>query len=250
MVKVKKDLTGQQFGRLLVIQQIDDYIAPNGKHYARWLCRCSCADKKEVSVTGNNLTSGNIQSCGCLFKETLIERNKQTKKKYNQYNYSKEYGIGYCSNTGNEFYFDWDDFDVIKEYCWNEHIKTNGYHVLEAPNGESGKNISMAQLLGCKGYDHKNRNTLDNRRENLRPAIQKENVRNKSIQKNNTSGVTGVSYLQDSGKWRARITYNEKEIYLGSYIIKEDAIYARLKAEKEYFGEFAPQKHLFEQYGI
>lgn len=250
MVKVKNDLTGQQFGRLLVIKQTDDYIAPNGKHHARWLCKCNCADEKEISITGYNLTDGKIKSCGCLAKEMLIERNKQTKKKYNQYDYSREYGVGYCSNTGNEFYFDWDDFDVIKEYCWNEHIKTNGYHILEASSGQDGENISMAQLLGCKGYDHKNRNPLDNRRENLRPATQKENTRNKSKQKNNTSGVTGVGYLKKNGMWRARITYNETEIFLGLFPNKDDAIIARLKAEKEYFGEFAPQQHLFEQYGV
>lgn len=51
-------------------------------------------------------------------------------------------------------------------------------------------------------------------------------------------------------KWRARIHIGAKEIYLGEFIDKESAIRARLIAEKEYFKEFAPQRHLFEQYGI
>lgn len=41
-----------------------------------------------------------------------------------------------------------------------------------------------------------------------------------------------------------------KEIYLGTFTLKEDATKARLAAEAKYFGEFAPQKHLFEEYGI
>lgn len=43
---------------------------------------------------------------------------------------------------------------------------------------------------------------------------------------------------------------NNKTKYLGSFKNKEGAIKARLEAEAKYFGEFAPQKHLFEQYGI
>ena len=43
---------------------------------------------------------------------------------------------------------------------------------------------------------------------------------------------------------------NNKTKYLGSFKNKEGAIKARLEAEAKYFGEFAPQRHLFEQYGI
>ena len=37
-----RDYTGQQFGKLTVIKRIDDYVAKNGHHHSRWLCRCSC----------------------------------------------------------------------------------------------------------------------------------------------------------------------------------------------------------------
>lgn len=251
MVKVKEDLTGQIFGRWLVLKQAEDYITPKtGKHQAMWLCECLCDEHTKKIISGNNLKSHKSQSCGCLFRENLIQFNKETKKKYNKYDYSKEYGVGYCSNTGNEFYFDWEDFDKIKDYCWNEHIKKNGYHVLETYCKQQDKNIPMMHLFGYKRYDHENRNPLDNRKANLRKATQQENVRNKSIQKNNTSGVTGVGYLSNTGSWRARITYNEKSIYLGTFKNKDEAIKARLMAEKKYFGEFAPQRHLFEQYEI
>ena len=251
MVKVKEDLTGRQFGRLIVICQAEDYIQPsNGKHRAQWLCECSCEEHNQVVVAANNLKSGKVNSCGCIRKELVTEFNQETKKKYNKYDLSGEFGIGWTSNTNEEFYFDIEDYDQIKDCCWNEHIKTNGYHVLETYDDKTNKVISMMHILGFKGYDHKNRNTLDNRKENLRPATQHENVMNKGLQKNNVSGVTGVGWIKKLQKWRARITYNEKEIYLGLFANKDDAIKARLEAEKEYFGEFAPQQHLFKQYNI
>lgn len=49
---------------------------------------------------------------------------------------------------------------------------------------------------------------------------------------------------------RSYIDMNHKRINIGTFNDKNDAIIARLKAEKEYFGEFAPQQHLFEEYGI
>jgi hypothetical protein len=41
-----------------------------------------------------------------------------------------------------------------------------------------------------------------------------------------------------------------KTINLGYFVNKTDAVIARLRAENQYFKDFAPQRHLFEQYGI
>ena len=72
---------------------------------------------------------------------------------------------------------------------------------------------------------------------------------NRTLRKNN-SGITGVRLDKRRNKWRASITLNQKFIWLGEYADKDDAIKARLLAEAKYFGDFAPQHHLFEQYGI
>ena len=89
--------------------------------------------------------------------------------------------------------------------------------------------------------DHINRNTLDNRKENLRLATMQQNAMNRSVQPNNTSGIPGVSWRKDRNKWRAFITINGKQKSLGLYENKEDAIAARKIAEEKYFGEFAPK---------
>tara|TARA_R100000995_G_scaffold84711_1_gene64431 strand:+ start:3495 stop:4145 length:651 start_codon:yes stop_codon:yes gene_type:complete len=88
-----------------------------------------------------------------------------------------------------------------------------------------------------KEVDHKDRNPLNNKIDNLRLATKKENCRNSSMSKNNTSGVTGVHWHKVKKKWEATITEGKKK-YLGIFTNKEDAIKARKEAEIKYYGEF------------
>jgi hypothetical protein len=231
MVKTKDNLIGIRFGKLTVLKQEEDYVSPKGQHIAHWLCQCDCGN--QVIVHGFNLRKqSGTKSCGCLQKEATIKKHK----KQNIYNLSGEFGIGYdCNNK--EFYFDLEDFNKIKNYCWN--IDNNGYVFC------SSKNIYMHRLImNCaKGLmpDHINgvESRNDNRKCNLRIATYSQNNINKKIGKNNTSGVAGVSFNKRMNKWVAYISIDKKHIYLGSFISKDGAIQKRLDAEKEYFGEWS-----------
>lgn len=66
----------------------------------------------------------------------------------------------------------------------------------------------------------------------------------------NKSGVVGVSWNKKRNNWKSVLIFDGKENYLGNFKNKDDAIKARLLAEVQYYGEYAPQKHLFNQYGI
>lgn len=257
MVKVKEDMTGWKMwehgfsdSRLTVIKQTEDYISLNGAHYSQWLCECNCSNKTIIVARGNDIRRGHVRSCGCLQKELATKRLPINTKK-NNYDLSGEYGIGYCSNTNNKFYFDMDDYDKIKDYCWYECVY-RGYSSLKTNiitiNGR--RLIRMHILLGYKYHDHIDRNPLNNRKSNLRPSTATENARNHSKSKNNTSGFIGVSWSNKENRWRSYIKIDRKSKMLGSFTNKEDAIIARLQAEAKYFGEFAPQRHLFEEYGI
>ena len=257
MVKVREDMTGwvmSEHGvpdsRLTVVEQTEDYIRPDGRHEARWLCECSCEKHKEVIVAGYLLKSGGVRSCGCLQKESEIQNGKNTHQ-VNKYDLYGEYGIGWTNNTNQEFYFDLEDYELIKDYCWYEHYnQKTGYRRLKAWNPSTKKSIVMSHLMGYRKYDHENRNPLDNRKSNFRLATDAENARNRSLLTTNTSGVTGVGWHKSSQTWRARIMVDGKSISLGSFNNKDDAIRARLCAEAKYYGVFAPQKHLFKKYNV
>jgi hypothetical protein len=99
--------------------------------------------------------------------------------------------------------------------------------------------------------DHINRNRLDNRKRNLRLIHESKNHSNISLKSNNTSGVMGVYKIKNRPSWEAFIAIDGNRISLKSYKTKKEAIIARLKAEKKYFGElYAPQRHLFKNYNI
>ncbi|PHS60376.1 MAG: Fis family transcriptional regulator [Flavobacterium sp.] len=84
----------------------------------------------------------------------------------------------------------------------------------------------------AEDIDHKDGNGLNNRWDNLRSVSHSVNGRNQKQHSTNTSGVTGIAYRKDSGKWRARIMVDTKMISLGTFKNKEDAIIARKEAEK------------------
>jgi hypothetical protein len=87
--------------------------------------------------------------------------------------------------------------------------------------------------------DHKDLNPANNRIENLREATRNDNARNKSKQKNNTTGYIGVSFRKDSNKFRAMIAVNSKSIRLGSYLTAYEAALAYNEAAKRFHGKFA-----------
>jgi hypothetical protein len=62
------DLTGQQFGRLVAIENVEkpEHLKSKGIY---WRCKCSCGNEKIVSA--DNLKSGHTQSCGCISQEKL-----------------------------------------------------------------------------------------------------------------------------------------------------------------------------------
>lgn len=222
-----RDLTGQRFGMLVVISRASN----RGKRTA-WNCRCDCGN--DTIVIGANLVRGHTQSCGCNTAKAIGAK----LKKYNRYDLSGDYGVGYCSD-GTPFYFDKEDYDLIKDYCWCN----NGYgYIVAGEIGDSKKLVLMHQLITGKKYqDHKNTHKNDNRKENLRDATRSQNNMNRGIQSNNTSGVTGVQWDKKQQKWVAQIKISGKTILLGYYPLKEEAVYARKEAEKKYFGEFAYQ---------
>lgn len=228
-----KDLTGKTFGRLTVLE-----LAPERKqNKVTWLCQCSCG--KLTSVVGNSLSTGNTTSCGCAKLDRLIKYNKEVHRTHNRYDVFGDY-TKVWTNSGVEFVVDTSDLDVILNYGWYTH--PDGY----IRGFENGAHFLLhRKLMNAKDdefVDHRNGITLDNRRCNLRICTNEQNAQNAKLQVNNTVGFKGVTIKRrKNGKlvYCASIGFNGKRIYLGEFYNIEEAINARIIAEKKYYGEFS-----------
>ena len=89
---------------------------------------------------------------------------------------------------------------------------------------------------GCDFIDHRDCDRTNNSVENLRWVTHQENMQNRALAKNNTSGFKGVRF--DKGKWRARIMVDGKEIHLGRFDTAEEAVAVRSARANQEFGEF------------
>lgn len=232
------DLTGQKFGRLTVIERAPDSFTPKGLRVVMWRCRCDCGNEKNVSSAC--LRNKTTKSCGCHKREKQSKR-QLNNRKHNRYDLSGDFGIGYDSND-KEFYFDLEDYDLIKDYTWIVYGK--GYVITHIPNEGTVRMHRFIFKDIIKPYpenlvDHINHNLADNRRCNLRITTPSENGSNISISKRNTSGVTGVYYEKAPQKWVASIRKNRKLITLGKFDEFDDAVKARKEAEEIYFGKYS-----------
>lgn len=82
--------------------------------------------------------------------------------------------------------------------------------------------------------DHINGNRADNRIYNLRLVSRSQNSQNSGIRSDNTSGVKGVHFRKDTGKYSACIQVDGKVTWLGCFLTLDEAIEARKIAEEEY----------------
>jgi hypothetical protein len=89
--------------------------------------------------------------------------------------------------------------------------------------------------------DHIDRDPLNNSVENLRLATGQQNCRNQDKRTTNKSGVKGVHFNRQTGRFRASIMVNWRKFNLGEYYTLEEAAAARKSAEIKYFGEFNPR---------
>ena len=239
IVTVKEDLTNKKIGDWIVICQAKDYINPNtGKRYAQWLCECSCEKRTRKIIQQGRLKNNKYLQC-CNYKS---EQTSKRSKGHNTYDLSGQYGIGY-TQKGEEFWFDLDDYDLIKDYYWSK--DKDGYFSTRVWNETYYKRVSLHRLIMKFPYStdidhiHGKWSKHDNRKSNLRITTRSQNNMNKYLQSNNSSGIAGVSWFSKTNQWRAHITVNRKFIHLGLFDKFEDAVKVRKKAEDKYFGEYS-----------
>lgn len=148
---------------------------------------------------------------------------------------------------GQETIIDPIDHD-LRDHKWHALKAKNGYYAQRTIHTGDGKKHSirmsrviLSRMIGRdvernEQAEHINRNTLDNRRENIRIASQSQNNMNTKRRLDNTSGYKGVS--KRGNKWRAYIQVDYKQIHLGYFDTEELAHKARDNAADHFHGEF------------
>jgi len=144
---------------------------------------------------------------------------------------------------------DGEDFDWLSKWKWcylRDPTKKTGY-AIRRNNSKPKQPLIRMHVAIMKRYkrwqhgkqvDHINTCGCDNRKENLRLETRGEQGANGGLQSNNTSGVTGVYWNKNRGKWQASIRINGKLKHLGYFDDFDEAVKERLKAEYKHFGEF------------
>lgn len=207
------DRKGQRYGRLIVIERAEN--DNNGK--ATWLCQCDCGNR--VIVSAKNLSRG-TESCGCLIRgKPLIMRRTHANKLYNQWS-----GMIYrCTHQAASHYERYGERGVSVCQEWLDSFEN--FADWSIKNGYAD-NLEIDRIDNNGNYSPNN----------CRWVSHMENSRNRNTRCTSKSGVAGVMFRKDIHKWRVSIGVNYKSINIGNYDTFEDAVAARKKAEKEYWG--------------
>lgn len=143
------DLTGQRFGKLIVVQKGTTHTTPSGQEKIRWLCLCLCGKQKEIK--GENLKRGRSNTCGLCPK--IKQPQKEPTAVFNRYKRSVQ----------NQNII----FELSKEEFKSLTSLQNCFWCDREPNGARNKLIKLIPDLGytidnvfsvcqsCKYTDHK-----------------------------------------------------------------------------------------------
>lgn len=152
---------------------------------------------------------------------------------------------------GYKVQIDGDDYKRVSSLKWYMDKRTNKrygtfyfYHRFRDISTNTTYQVALHRyIMGCtindgKTVDHINRDTLDNRKSNLRICTSEGNARNHKKRSDNTTGYKGVAFFKRDGNYLAYIYYNGKQRHLGYYDTPEEAHAAYCEASKKYHGEF------------
>jgi hypothetical protein len=206
------DLTGQRFGKLVVIQQGKYHIQKSGKKLITWKCKCDCGNVKEIE--GSALRRGKSKSCGCSqndyrSKFGQLKRKDEIGNKYGRLTVIKETGERSAGSLVYECKCDCGNTTVVRATSLRDgSVRSCGCLQKEKAKLSQKTNAKIGNYKGTRI-----------------PSL------NETLYKSNTTGVRGVYKFGE--KYMAMIGIQKEMKYLGLYKDIDDARKARQTAEDE-----------------
>lgn len=151
-------------------------------------------------------------------------------------------GIGCVPLTrGQVALVDPDLLGILTVWNWSALPLNGGFYAVRRTRGTLVYMHRQVLAEPSGDVDHRNGNSLDNRRANLRKASRSENNANARLSRHNVSGYKGVVYcaFHPRNPWRARINVEGTRHSLGFYATAKQAADAYDEAAVKFFGEFA-----------
>ena len=246
---MKKCMIGERYGSLVVIEK----VKIQGKPKTYWKCQCDCGNT--CVVEDSHLKNGHTKSCGCRRRIRLREKRLDLTGQ----RYGRLVVLGPATgNTENLVAAGWKN-DRSKELTASR-AGCSGKVAGETAVSQSIRPDRMSDYWLCQCDCGKQ---CVCRKENLRSGVTRscgclqEEQRKVNMKKaihftegtcveriacrrtfsNNTSGHRGV-YRRENNRWRASIGFQGKSYNLGSFATYEEAVQARLDAEKRFYDPF------------
>lgn len=205
------DITGMRSGRLVAVEPTNE----KRRSSVLWRCKCDCGG--EILAEPYKIRNKVIASCGCIRTEKKIK--DITGHKFGRLTalerLDKKRGSSFmwhcqcdCGNT----------LDTSANSLLSGNTRSCGCLRVEAIKRTNAKYGSVADRM------------------RLVDGTCVDRIERSRLQKNNTSGHTGVQAR--GNKWIAVITFKKEVHYLGIFETQQEAIQARKDAEKRFFGEF------------
>lgn len=228
------NLVGERYTKLLVVEEAETHILPGGQNSRRWLCKCDCGKTKVIHQS--SLRSGLTKSCGCLMKNPNIDHSLLDSRQYgiwagmkHRCNHENASGYEYYGGRGITYDPKWETFTGF----WED--MSEGYN--------DNLTLDRKDFEGnyCK--------------DNCRWATVREQARNKGMNSNNKSGVTGVGLSHDrygNRSWGASWVDSEGRVNRRSFAAKrhgeERAFRLACEARQEAMDEMKSKGEGYSEY--
>jgi hypothetical protein len=202
---------GRKYGHLTVVED-------TGRRYHGSIifkCRCDCGNYKDVN--SNQLHSGHVTSCGC-FNHRIKDLTGQR--------FGKLTVLSFAGRKNHKTLW------RCRCDCGNECLTSTA-------------SLTMGSTTSCGCRNKENQANIDSLRTGFVDGTSVTAIDGRrKVNRNNSSGHTGVSYDRSRKLWVAQLTFQRKNHLIGRFKYKREAISARKEAEQQYYGKYRADSKL------